>query len=173
MANLKKTVTDFLGNYAKMNKAATEVTLATIQHWQEHNDWTQLARLLAGVDVRMGKRMKLIIKTCVPGAVLNKDEQAEFGLKFGKKGDTPFDQEKIDQLSAIIAEVSVNHNIHGEVIDTWAGVTKPEKKDPVLTDWAANAVKKADKEGWSLASQIAALEAAHKALQAAKAAKGK
>lgn len=173
MANLKALVTTFLGNYAKLNKAATEITLAAVKHWQEHNDWTQLARLVANVDTRMGKRMKLIIRTCVPGAVLNKDDKAEFGLKFGKKGDAPFDQEKIDQLTAIIADKTVNYNIHGDVVDAWAGVTKPEKKDPVLTDWAANAAKKAIKEGWTEAALVAAIQAAYKAAQADAASKGK
>lgn len=158
---LNTKVDKFLTSYAKLKKTATAVVLEAVLHWNEHGDWTNLAKIIANVDQRMAKHVKMVIRTLMPGATLQADKDATYGLKLGRKGTDSFSQEKADELAAFISsEIPVNYAIDGELILEWAGVTKPEKKDPELLKVAEVLAKRMLKYEWTEAALVAAVQEA-------------
>lgn len=102
MANIMTTIKKFCTSNAKQTQTALVHTLAVIDHMLgESRDWTVAATLIAGTDSRMSPQIKHIIRECVGGIKLTKDEKQSTGLRF-KLGDNFGPTEKLEVLRDLV-----------------------------------------------------------------------
>lgn len=114
-----KQVGTFLRTHKGQNKRALEMILLGIDHMLQHNrEWTGVARLVTGVEPRMGKMMLRILGECIGGISKVSDTKQPTGIRF-KFSDNSAATESLDKLRELVAN---GESIYGQAVQELVGM---------------------------------------------------
>jgi hypothetical protein len=118
MATLNSKVTAFLETHKNQSAAALALLDVVMDHTLETRDWTPMARLVMGVEVRMQRRMQQIIGKCLGGVSGMIDTKSEFGYRFKIGDNFAGTAERTEFKVLVLAKAS----IYGGDIETFLGL---------------------------------------------------
>lgn len=120
-------VTAFIKANKGHTKAAMGIMQATVEHLTSEGDWTGAVRLLANVDNKMAKRMRMILGKVLDNATIVADSKQEHGLRFTKpKEDKSY--RASNQFARFCELVEAGESIYSNAMDEFLEVEKQPTK---------------------------------------------
>lgn len=160
MATLISQVKGFVTSQNKAGKLGLAMMERTIDHMFEHKDWTPLAWLIAKSDPKDASIYRSILRVCVGGITLETTSKRAKEREDGMWINMANNAGPTEKMSVLRQLVKDGESFRGAAVSEQL-LSKPAP-DFDFHRWVANALKRMEREGKTIADLLREVEAINK-----------